>query len=114
MSSTAYTQPFSNDCIFNPESLGDDTGDLPSVIIGRQNLSGILVVFEGIEEATCQRCGLRTIEVNSCHAVGLNGPAHWESRWEVEGRIWDDGGVAVAVFSLFPTASAASEIIVGG
>jgi hypothetical protein len=57
------------------------------------------------------------IEVKSHHAVGLNGSLHWESRlsWgEVESWVQDDGGMAVAIFLLFSTASASSEIIVGG
>jgi hypothetical protein len=73
-----------------------------------------LVVFEGIDEATCQCCGLCTIEVNPCHAVGLNGGPQWESRGEVEGCVRDERGVPVAVLVLFSTPSALSEIMVGG
>jgi hypothetical protein len=69
------------------------------------------VVFEGVDEVICQRCGLRTIEVNPRHAVGLNGGPQWESRGEVEGRVRDEGGVSVAVLVLFSTPSALSEIM---
>jgi hypothetical protein len=72
------------------------------------------VVFEGIDEVSCQRCGLRTIEVNPRHAVGLNGGPQWESRGEVEGCVRDDRGVPVAVLVLFSTPSALSEIVCGG
>jgi hypothetical protein len=113
-SSIAYTQPFGSDGFLNPKSFGNDSGNLFSVVTGRRNCSGIFIVFKGIEEATCQRCGLCTIEVNPCHAVGLNGAPHCKSRWEVECGIGYEGSMAVAVFSLFPTASTASEIIVGG
>jgi hypothetical protein len=70
-----YTHPFSNDGWLEPEALGNDACDLVTVCSWR-NLSGIFVVFEGVEEVTCQRCGLRTIEVNPHHAVGLNGGPH--------------------------------------
>jgi hypothetical protein len=72
------------------------------------------VVFEGIDEATCQRCGLRTIEVNPRHAVGLNGGPQWDSRGEVEGGVWDNGGVSVTILVLFSAPSALLEIICGG
>jgi hypothetical protein len=113
-SSGTYTQPFGSDGGFDAEALGDDARELVCATVGRWNRSGILVVFEGIEEATCQRCGLRTIEVKPRHAVGLNGGPQWDSRGEVKGRIWDDGGVSVAVLILFSTPSALSEIMSGG
>jgi hypothetical protein len=72
------------------------------------------VVFEGVDETTCQRCGLRMIEVNPRHAVGLNGGPQWDSRGEVEGSVWDNGGVSMAVLVLFSTPSALSEILCGG
>jgi hypothetical protein len=116
-SSASYTQPFGNDGVVESESLSDDARDFFAVVVRWRNLNGILVVFEGVDEVSCQRCGLRTIEVNPRHAVGRNGSRHWSSRlgwWEVERGIWDDGGVTMAVFSLFSTPSAASEIVVGG
>jgi hypothetical protein len=63
------------------------------------------VVFEGVEEVSCQRCGLRTIEVNPRHAVGLNGAPQWDSRGEVERGVRDDWSVAVTVLVLFSTPS---------
>jgi hypothetical protein len=72
-SSASYTQPFGNDGVIDSESLSDDTRDLIAVVVDWRNLSGILVVFEGADEVSCQRCGLRTIEVNPRHAVGRNG-----------------------------------------
>jgi hypothetical protein len=113
-SSGTYAQPFGSDGLIESETLRDDACDFFSVIVGRRNRSGILVVFEGIEEATCQRCGLRTIEVNPRHTVGLNGGLQWESRGEVEGCVWDDGGVPVAILVLFSTPSTLSEIVCGG
>jgi hypothetical protein len=116
-STASYTQPFGNDDTVEPESVGEDTGDLFAVVVGRRNRSGILVVFEGVDEVSCQRCGLRTIEVNPRHAVGRNGSRHWSSRlgWgEVEGWIWDDGGMPMAIHLLFSASSTASEILVGG
>jgi hypothetical protein len=113
-SSGTYTQPFGSDGVVNAETLGDDARKLFGLAVGWRNWSGILVVFEGIEEATCQRCGLRTIEVNPRHAVGLNGGPHWDSRGEVKGGVWDDGGVSVTVLILFSTPSALSEIMRGG
>jgi hypothetical protein len=113
-SSGTYTQPFGSDGRVDAETFGDDMRELVCVTVGWRNRSGILVFFEGIEEATCQRCGLRTIEVNPRHAVGLNGGPHWESRREVEGCVRDDGGVTVTVLILFSTPSALSEIMVGG
>jgi hypothetical protein len=83
-SSGTYTQPLGSDGFFDPEAFSDDARELLAVVVGRRNCSGIFVVFEGAEEVSCQRCGLRTIEVNSRHAVGLKGPPQWESRWEVE------------------------------
>jgi hypothetical protein len=59
--------------VVESESLSDDTRDLLAVVVGWRNLNGILVVFEGADEVSCQRCGLRTIEVNPRHAVGRNG-----------------------------------------
>jgi hypothetical protein len=94
-SSGAYTQPFGSDGGVDAETFGDDACKLVRATVGWRNRSGILVVFEGIEEATCQRCGLRTIEVNPRHAVGLNGGPHWDSRGEVKGCVRDDRGVAV-------------------
>jgi hypothetical protein len=113
-SSGTYTQPFGNDGWLDSEALRDDMRDFFSVVVGWRNQSGILVVFEGIKEATCQRCGLRTIEVNPRHAVGLNGGLQWDSRREIEGCVWDDRGMSVAVLVLFSTPSALSEIVCGG
>jgi hypothetical protein len=113
-SSGTYTQPFGSDGGVDAEALRDDARKLVCFVVGWRNRSGILVVFKGIEEATCQRCGLRTIEVNPRHAVGLNGGPHWDSRGEVEGCVRDDGGVSVAILVLFSTPSALSEIMVGG
>jgi hypothetical protein len=39
-------------------------------VIGRQNRSGIFVDFKGVEDVSCQRRGLRTIEVKPLHV-------HW-------------------------------------
>jgi hypothetical protein len=114
-SSTSYTQPFGNDDLVESKSLREGARNLIS--IGWRNFAGILVVFEGTDEVNCQRCGLRMIEVNPRHAVGRNGSRHWDSRlgWrEVEGWIWDDGGMPMTVLMLFSTSSTASEIIVGG
>jgi hypothetical protein len=72
-STASYTQPFGNDDLVESESLSDDTRDLFTVVVGWRNCIGILVVFEGPDEVSCQRCGLRTIEVNPRHAVGRNG-----------------------------------------
>jgi hypothetical protein len=113
-SSGTYTQPFGSDDWIDAEALRDDARDFFSVVVGWQNRSGILVVFEGSDEATCQCCGLRTIEVNPRHAVGLNGGPQWESRGEVEGRVRDDGGMPVAILVLFSAPSALSEIMGGG
>jgi hypothetical protein len=110
-SSGTYTQPFGSDGLVDAEALCDDSCDLFSVVVGWRNRSGILVVFEGIDEVSCQRCGLRTIEVNPRHAVGLNGGPQWESRGEVKGRVRDDRGMSVAVLVLFSTPSALSEIM---
>jgi hypothetical protein len=72
-SSALYTQPFGNDDLVKPKSLHEDVSDLFSVVVDWRNLAGILVVFEGADEVSCQRCGLRTIEVNPRHVVGRNG-----------------------------------------
>jgi hypothetical protein len=113
-SSGTYTHPFGSDVLVDAEALCDDVRNIFSVVIGWRNRSGILVVFEGIDEATCQRCGLRTIEVNPRHAIGLNGGPQWDSRGEVEGRVRDDRGVPVAILVLFSAPSTLSEIMVGG
>jgi hypothetical protein len=113
-SSGTYTQPFGSDGGIDAETLCDDARKLVCLVVGWRNRSGILVVFKGIEEATCQRCGLRTIEVNPRHAVGLNGGPHWDSRGEVKGHVRDNGGVSVTVLILFSTPSALSEIMWGG
>jgi hypothetical protein len=113
-SSGMYTQPFGSDGGVDAEALRDDARKLVCSIVGWRNRSGILVVFEGVEEATCQRCGLRTIEVNPRHAVGLNGGPHWDSRGEVKGCVRDDGGVSVTILVLLATPSALSEILCGG
>jgi hypothetical protein len=113
-SSDTYTHPFGNDGLLNSETLRDDACDFFSVIVGWRNRIGILVVFKGIDEATCQRCGLHTIEVNLRHTVGLNGGPQWDSRREVEGGVRDDGGMSVTVLVLFSTPSALSEILCGG
>jgi hypothetical protein len=76
-----------------------------------------VVLLEGIDESSCQRCGLHTIEVKSCHAVGRNGSLCWNSRlwWgEVESGIGNEGGVPMAILLLFSTLSTVSEIAVGG
>jgi hypothetical protein len=113
-SSTSYTQPFGSDSGGNSESFSDDACEFLTIVVCWRNLSGILVVLvESVDKSTCQCHGLRTTEVKSRHAVGWNGGPHWESRGEVESGVWDDGGMAMAVFSLFPTPSAALEIIVG-
>jgi hypothetical protein len=83
-SSSMYTQPFGSNGLFDPEAFGDDACELSAVVVWWQNLSSIFVVFKGVDEVTCQRCGLRTIEVNPRHAVGLNGAPQWESRGEIE------------------------------
>jgi hypothetical protein len=70
-SSGTYTQPFGSDGMVDSEAVGDNAGNFFPVIVDWRNRSGILVVFEGIDEATCQRCGLRTIEVNPHHAVTI-------------------------------------------
>jgi hypothetical protein len=113
-SSGTYTQPFSSDDWVDAEALCDDVRDFFSVVVGWRNLSGILVVFKGIDEATFQCCGLRTIEVNPRHTVGLNGGPQWELRGEIEGCVRDDRGVPVAVLVLFSAPSALSEIMCGG
>jgi hypothetical protein len=91
-SSGTYTQPFGSDGGVDAKALRDDARKLVCFAVGWRNWSGILVDFKGIKEATCQRCGLRTIEVNPRHAVGLNGGPHWDSRGEVKGRVRDDRG----------------------
>jgi hypothetical protein len=116
-SSMAYTQPFGNNGLLESETFSDDAQDLVSEIIGRRNCSGIFIDFKGIEDASCQHRGLCTIEVKPLHALGWNGSLHLESRLgrgEVERWVRDEGGVSVAIFLLFSTASTASEIIVGG
>jgi hypothetical protein len=55
-SSGAYTQPLGSDGFFNPEALSDDVRKLSAIVVGWQNRSGIFVVFEGVDEVTCQRC----------------------------------------------------------
>jgi hypothetical protein len=73
-SSVAYTQPFSSDVRRDTEAFCDDLCELLPVVIGWRILSGILVVlFETVDEASCQRRGLRTTEVKSRHAIGQNG-----------------------------------------
>jgi hypothetical protein len=79
-SSALYTQPFGSDGRVDSKPLCDDVGDFSAVIVGRRNRSGIFVVFKGIEDASCQHCGLHTIEVKPRHAVGRNGSLHWDSR----------------------------------
>jgi hypothetical protein len=87
--------------LIEPNSLCKDTQELPCVVIGWQNLSGILVVlFEGIEEVTCQCCGLCMIEVKLHHTAGRNRALNWDSRLgrgEVEAGIRDDRGVSMTV-----------------
>jgi hypothetical protein len=117
-SSMAYTQPFSNDSLVNTKSFCEDSCELPVVVVGWQNLSGILVVLlECVDEATCQCCGLCTTEVESCHTTGRNRSLQWElrlGRGEVKHGIGDNGGMPMEIFSLLATLSALSEIIVGG
>jgi hypothetical protein len=72
-SSASYTQPFGNNDLVESKSLCEDARDFFSVVVSWQNRAGILVVFKGLDEVSCQRCGLRTIEVNPRHAVGQNG-----------------------------------------
>jgi hypothetical protein len=79
-SSASYTQPFGSDDWVNSEPLCDDVGNFLAVIVGWRNRSGIFVVFKGVEDVSCQRCGLRTIEVKPRHAIGRNGSLHWDSR----------------------------------
>jgi hypothetical protein len=72
-SSIAYTQPFGSDVRRDTKSFGNDPRELLSIVVGWWNRRGILVVlFEAIDEASCQRRGLRTTEVKSRHAVGRN------------------------------------------
>jgi hypothetical protein len=87
-SSASYTQPFSSDVRVKSKSRCDDFGNFSAIVVGWRNWSGIFVVFKGVEEASCQRRGLRMIEVKPRHAVGRNGSLHWElrlGRWEFEG-----------------------------
>jgi hypothetical protein len=115
--STLYTQPFGSDGGINPEALRNDFGDFSAVVVGWRNRRGIFIVFKGVEESSCQRCGLRTIEVKPRHAVGRNGSLHWESRlgrWEFEGWVGDDWSVPMAVLILFSASSTSSEIMLGG
>jgi hypothetical protein len=80
-SSVAYTQPFGSDVWCDTESLGNNPRELLPVAGAWQNLRGILVVLvETVDEASCQRRGLRTTEVKSRHAVGQNGSRHSDSR----------------------------------
>jgi ribosomal protein S27E len=72
-STASYTQPFGNNELVESKSLGEDTRDFFAVVVCRWNCAGILVVFKGADEVSCQCCGLRTIEVNPRHAVGRNG-----------------------------------------
>jgi hypothetical protein len=112
-SSASYTQPFGSNGRVDSEPCCDDVGDFLAVIVGQRNWSGIFVVFEGVKDASCQRCGLRTIEVKPRHAIGRNGSLHWDSRLgrgEVEGWIGDDGSVPMAILTLFSASSALSEI----
>jgi hypothetical protein len=114
-SSTTYTQPFGSDGLGDTEAFGNDAGELVSIVVWQQNFSRILTVLvKSVDESTCQRHGLCMTEVKSRHTVGWNGGPHWDSRWEIERGIGDEGSVPMTVFSLFPTASTASEIIVGG
>jgi hypothetical protein len=70
----AYTQPFGSDIRRDTEAFCDDSRELLPIVVGWQNLSGILVVlFETVDEASCQRHGLRMTEVKSRHAIGQNG-----------------------------------------
>jgi hypothetical protein len=68
-SSSVYTQPFSNNSLIESKTFSNDARNLVPEVVGQWNHSGILVVFEGIEEATCQCCGLCTIEVNPHHTI---------------------------------------------
>jgi hypothetical protein len=61
--SALYTQPFGSDVRTDPEARRDDFSDFLAIVVGRWNQRGIFVVFKGVEEPSCQRCGLRTIEV---------------------------------------------------
>jgi hypothetical protein len=79
-SSASYTQPFGSNSRVDSEPFCNDVGDFLAIIVGRRNRSGIFVVFKGVEDASCQCCGLRTIEVKPRHAVGQNGSLHWDSR----------------------------------
>jgi hypothetical protein len=115
MSSTSYTQPFGSNGGGNSETLGDDVGKLEPVVVGWRNLNSILtILLEAVDETSCQCHGLHMTEVKVRHAVGWNGAPHWESRWEVESGVWNDGGVAMAVLVLFSTPSTVSEIIGSG
>jgi hypothetical protein len=125
----AYTQPFGNQGFGKPETLGDDvrikpnsfckdSGDLVSVVVGRWNLSGILTTLvESCDELICQCAGLHTIEVKSCHAVGMNGSLQllsMDGRGAEDVAVWYEGGVSMAVLLLFTAASASSPIHGGG
>jgi hypothetical protein len=69
----AYTQPFGSDVRRDAESFCDDPCELFPVVVSWRNRSGILVVLlKAVDEASCQRRGLRTTEVKSRHAVGRN------------------------------------------
>jgi hypothetical protein len=78
--STTYTQPFGSNGVVDAKSFGNNVHDLPAVVIGWWNRSGIFVIFQGVEESSCQHCGLCTTEVKSLHAVGQNSSLHWDSR----------------------------------
>jgi hypothetical protein len=66
-----YTQPFGSCGLANAKAFGNDTQELVAIVVGWQNLCGILTVLvESVDEMICQRCGLCTIEVKLCHTVG--------------------------------------------
>jgi hypothetical protein len=79
-SSVAYTQPFGNNGLLESKTFGDDARDFVSEIVGWRNRSGIFVDFKGVEDVSCQRRGLRTIEVKPRHVLGRNGSLHWDLR----------------------------------
>jgi hypothetical protein len=81
-SSASYTQPFGSNGQVDSEPFCDDVGDFLAVIVGRRNRSGIFVVFEGVEDVSCQRCGLHTIEVKPHHASARTDRCTGTRGWE--------------------------------
>jgi hypothetical protein len=110
-----YTQPFGSNSGGDAKTLCNDVSELESVVVWRQNCSGILTILvECFDKATCQCRGLRMTEVKSRQAVSWNGGPHWDSRGEVKSGVRDEGSVTMAILVLFSTPSTLSEIIGGG